>query len=84
MESYQKGLGFEPDNKACRDGLQKTMTQINSGMAGGQSEDEQKERAAHAMADPEIQMILTDPVVRQVQGGGVFNGRAPVVTKDRI
>lgn len=24
------------------------------------------ERAAHAMADPEIQMILTDPVVRQV------------------
>lgn len=24
------------------------------------------ERAAHAMADPEIQAILTDPVVRQV------------------
>lgn len=24
------------------------------------------ERAAHAMADPEIQMILTDPMVRQV------------------
>jgi stress-induced-phosphoprotein 1 len=30
------------------------------------SEEERKERAQHAMADPEIQNILQDPVVRQV------------------
>lgn len=30
------------------------------------SEEEKKERAAHAMADPEIQSILQDPVITQV------------------
>lgn len=62
MESYQKGLGLDSENKLCRDGLQKTMMQINSG-SGGEVD---RERAAHAMADPEIQQILSDPVVRQV------------------
>ena len=27
---------------------------------------EKKERSAHAMADPEIQAILSDPVIQQV------------------
>lgn len=43
----------------------KTMQQINASSKGA-SEDERKERAAHGMADPEIQAILSDPVVRQV------------------
>ena len=38
---------------------------INYGQAN-QTEEERKERAAHAMADPEIQSILQDPVVNQV------------------
>mmetsp|Transcript_42571 Transcript_42571/g.54739 ORF Transcript_42571/g.54739 Transcript_42571/m.54739 type:complete len:482 (+) Transcript_42571:568-2013(+) len=62
MESYQKGLNLEAGNKLCREGLNKTMSQINS--STGKEVD--KERAAHAMADPEIQMILSDPMVRQV------------------
>jgi len=43
----------------------KTMQLIN-GSSQGMSEDERKERAAHGMADPEIQAILQDPIVRQV------------------
>jgi stress-induced-phosphoprotein 1 len=59
MESYKTGLVLEPDNSLCKQGLQKTMMKINEGGAD-------KERAAHAMADPEIQAILSDPTIRQV------------------
>ncbi len=62
MESYRKGLAIDPDNVACKEGLQKVSSQVNSNM----SEEERKERAAHAMADPEIQAILQDPVMMQV------------------
>lgn len=59
MESYKMGLQIEPDNSLCKQGLNKTIAQIN---AGGMD----AERQAHAMADPEIQMILQDPMIRQV------------------
>jgi STI1 domain len=36
--------------------------QINS----SQGDDDNRERRAHAMADPQIQAILSDPVVQQV------------------
>jgi len=62
MESYRAGLAIEPDNAACTEGLRKVSTMVNSKM----SEEERKERAAHAMADPEIQSILQDPVMMQV------------------
>jgi len=62
MESYRKGLAIDPNNVACKEGLQKVSSQVNSNM----SEEERKERAAHAMADPEIQAILQDPVMMQV------------------
>ena len=38
---------------------------INYGQAN-MTEEERKERAAHAMADPEIQSILQDPVINQI------------------
>jgi len=59
LESYKQGLAIEPDNGLCKQGLQKTMAAVNS------SGTPDKERAAHAMADPEIQAILQDPMVRQ-------------------
>ena len=59
MDSYKAGLQLEPDNALCRQGLQKTMMKVQEG-------GENKERAAHAMADPEIQAILSDPTIRQV------------------
>merc|ERR1712151_1005139 len=65
MESYRNGLQFEPENSACKEGLRKVTTMINYGNAN-MSEEERKERAAHAMADPEIQAILQDPVINQI------------------
>lgn len=65
MDSYRKGLEIEPTNQACKEGLQKVQTMINMGTAN-MSEEERKERAEHAMADPEIQSILNDPVIRQI------------------
>jgi stress-induced-phosphoprotein 1 len=62
MESYRAGQAIEPDNALCKQGLQTVMMKINS----SQSEDDLKERQAHAMADPEIQQILADPSIRQV------------------
>lgn len=60
IDSYRAGLQVDPDNVTCKQGLQKTLQQVNS--ASGPD----SERQAHAMADPEIQTILADPIIRQV------------------
>ena len=65
MDSYKKGLEIEPDNAACKEGLRRVTTMINYGRHN-MTEEQKKEQAAHAMADPEIQNILTDPVIQQV------------------
>merc|ERR1712032_1485065 len=65
MVSYKNGLQFDPENIACKDGLRKVTAMINYGDVN-MSEEERKERAAHAMADPEIQAILQDPVINQI------------------
>merc|ERR1712115_522266 len=65
MESYKKGLEIDPSNKTCKEGLQKVAAMVNYGNAN-MTDEERKERAAHAMADPEIQAILQDPMVNQV------------------
>jgi len=63
MDSYKTGLELEPDNSLCKQGLQKTISKINEANSDGSVD---KERQAHAMADPEIQQILQDPSIRQV------------------
>jgi stress-induced-phosphoprotein 1 len=65
LDSYKKGLEIEPDNAPCKEGIRKVTAMINYGQAN-MSEEERKERAAHALADPEIQSILQDPIINQV------------------
>lgn len=65
QESYAKGLQLDPDNSSCKDGLQKCIAAMTYGRQN-MTEEEKKQQAAHAMADPEIQSILTDPVIQQV------------------
>ena len=65
QESYKKGLMQDPANSACKEGLQKVMMAISYGRQN-MTDEEKKEQAAHAMADPEIQGILQDPVMQQV------------------
>jgi stress-induced-phosphoprotein 1 len=64
-ESYQKGLELDHDNTACKEGLRKVVEKLSWGRSN-MSDDDKKEQAAHAMADPAIQSILTDPVIQQV------------------
>jgi stress-induced-phosphoprotein 1 len=63
LETYQKGLALEPDNAECKDGLARTQMKIHTLNSSGEVD---KERVAHAMADPEIQAILRDPSVQSV------------------
>jgi len=62
IETYQKALKIEPDNEDLKQGLQRTHNKIQS--TSGDAPD--KERIAHAMADPEIQAILRDPMIQSV------------------
>lgn len=64
MESYKKGLEIDPQNATCKEGLRKVTQQINYGRSQ-MTDEEKKQQASHAMADPEIQAILQDPVVQQ-------------------
>jgi len=61
IETYEKGLKLEPENPELKEGLSKTLRAINTG--GGEGDEE---RAAKAMQDPEIQEILSDPIMMQI------------------
>lgn len=65
QDSYVKGLGIDPTNSSCKEGLRKCQQSISYGRAN-MTDEEKKEQTAHAMADPEIQAILQDPVLQQV------------------
>mmetsp|Transcript_69186 Transcript_69186/g.218860 ORF Transcript_69186/g.218860 Transcript_69186/m.218860 type:complete len:297 (+) Transcript_69186:125-1015(+) len=66
METYQAGLAKDPESDELKDGIQRCIQQLNRVARGDVSEEEAKERQAKGMADPEIQGILQDPIMRQV------------------
>lgn len=59
MDTFQEGLKVDPDNAELKDGYQKLMLKIHSG-------EKDEERAKRAQQDPEIQQILSDPVMVKV------------------
>ncbi|KAJ8538679.1 hypothetical protein K7X08_029975 [Anisodus acutangulus] len=66
LETYQEGLKHAAKNQELLDGVRRCVEQINKASHGDLTPEELKERQAKAMQDPEIQNILTDPVMRQV------------------
>ncbi|CAN6855957.1 hsp70-Hsp90 organizing protein 2 isoform X2 [Brassica napus] len=66
METYQEGLKHDPNNQELLDGVRRCVQQINKANRGDLTPEELKERQAKGMQDPEIQNILTDPVMSQV------------------
>ncbi|VFQ70759.1 unnamed protein product [Cuscuta campestris] len=66
LETYQQGLKLDPQNPELLDGVRSCVAQINKASRGDLTPQELKERQAKAMQDPEIQSILTDPVMNQV------------------
>lgn len=66
METYEAGLKHDPENAELKEGLIRCIQAINKMNRGEVSEEDLKARQERAMADPEVQSILTDPVMRQV------------------
>ncbi|XP_073047843.1 hsp70-Hsp90 organizing protein 3-like [Primulina eburnea] len=66
LETYREGLKHDPRNQELLDGIKRCVEQINKASRGDLTPEELKERQAKGMQDPEIQNILTDPVMRQV------------------
>ncbi|XP_066322296.1 hsp70-Hsp90 organizing protein-like [Miscanthus floridulus] len=76
METYQAGLKHDPNNQELLDGVRRCIEQINKANRGEISQDELQERQNKGMQDPEIQNILTDPIMRQVLNDFQENPRA--------
>lgn len=76
LETYQEGLKHDRNNQELLDGVRRCVEQINKASRGDLTPEELKERQAKAMQDPEIQNILTDPVMRQVLTDFQENPRA--------
>lgn len=66
METYQAGLKHDPNNQELLDGIRRCVEQINKANRGDISQEDLQEKQSKAMQDPEIQGILTDPIMRQV------------------
>lgn len=66
IQTYQEGLRIEPRNQELLDGIKSCVAQVNKTNRGDLTPEELKERQARALQDPEIQQILTDPIMRQV------------------
>lgn len=62
LEWYQKALEAEPENEELRSGVERTLQQINTSGSGEIDED----RVRKAMADPEIQALMSDPILHTV------------------
>ncbi|PPR95714.1 hypothetical protein GOBAR_AA24950 [Gossypium barbadense] len=67
LETYQEGLKHDANNQELLDGVRRCVEQINKANRGDLSPEELKERQAKAMQDPEIQNILSDPVLIDFQ-----------------
>ena len=67
LATYEAGLKHDADSEELAEGVRRCVAAINRVAHGiGESEDELRERQAKAMADPEVQAILIDPIMRQV------------------
>jgi len=66
LTTYSEGLKYDATNEELRDGIRRCQEQISRGATGQLSEEEMRARQERAMANPEIQAILSDPVMRQV------------------
>ncbi|ORM41179.1 STI1-like protein [Babesia sp. Xinjiang] len=58
LEAYDKGLAVDPDNQECINGRYDCMAKIQAMSQSGTVDEEQYRQA---MADPEVQQMLTDP-----------------------
>eukprot|EP00667_Euglena_gracilis_P006068 EG_transcript_6116 len=63
LQWYQQALEAEPSNEELKLGIERTLQQINNAQGSGEVDED---RVRKAMADPEIQALLQDPVLHGV------------------
>lgn len=67
LETYDEALKYDPDNKEVQAEIERTLNALNQErmrkQEGGAPD---KETLEKAMRDPEVQEILSDPVMRQI------------------
>eukprot|EP01118_Nematostelium_gracile_P007605 TRINITY_DN2488_c0_g1_i4.p1 TRINITY_DN2488_c0_g1~~TRINITY_DN2488_c0_g1_i4.p1 ORF type:complete len:611 (-),score=213.86 TRINITY_DN2488_c0_g1_i4:24-1787(-) len=67
LETYDQGLKHDENNQEIKDGITRTIRTMNEqemrNRSGGAPDKETLERAAR---DPEIQQILSDPIMNQI------------------
>eukprot|EP00882_Tetradesmus_deserticola_P003191 GHRQ01003382.1.p1 GENE.GHRQ01003382.1~~GHRQ01003382.1.p1 ORF type:complete len:345 (+),score=190.36 GHRQ01003382.1:139-1173(+) len=66
MATYEAGLKHEPDNAELKEGIMRCLQAIDRIAHGDATDEEIKDRQARGMADPDVQNILMDPIMRQV------------------
>eukprot|EP00850_Spirogloea_muscicola_P014647 SM000106S13995 [mRNA] locus=s106:378050:382571:- [translate_table: standard] len=66
LETFQEGLKHDENNQELLDGIRRCVEQVRRTNRGDLTPEELKERQAKSLQDPEIQAILTDPIMRQV------------------
>jgi stress-induced-phosphoprotein 1 len=66
MQTYEEGLKHDPESQELKDGLRRCIQAINGLNSGEMTDEERMQRQERAMADPEIQGILSDPIMRNV------------------
>eukprot|EP00775_Hariotina_reticulata_P012626 gene12626-12756_t len=66
IATYEAGLKHDPDNAELKEGMMRCLEAIDRIAHGEATAEEIKERQARGMADPEVQQIMMDPVMRQV------------------
>jgi len=62
LEIYEEGIKLDPQNKELNEGLSRTISAIKQETSGLSD----KERIERASKDPEVQQILSDPVMIQI------------------
>ncbi|EKE37365.1 TPR repeat protein [Entamoeba nuttalli P19] len=62
LTEYEHALKIDPNNAEATSGI----TTVQNAIMGASNAETDEERLRHAMADPEIQSILTDPMMRNI------------------
>jgi len=67
LETYDKGLKFDENNQEIQEGIKRTIQAANDAeMKARRQGAPDKETLDNAMRDPEVQEILSDPIMRQI------------------
>ncbi len=62
LQAYDQGLKLDENNQELQESIQRTLQAINASSAT----ETEEERLQNAMRNPEVQEILSDPVMRQI------------------